>query len=802
MKKSKFITDFKDIPAPRQKMPELPLEERQRNFKEVELGFTEEIAVKEAKRCLSCRRCIGCGLCLAECDQKAIEYDQSPETTKLKVDAIILAPGFDEFDPNRKKELGYGKCFNVITSIEFERILSPTGPYGGVMMRPFDGEIPKRIAFVQCVGSREEMLGANFCSNLCCMQSLKEALTARERNPELEVKIFHRGIRPFGKGSEGYYQKTLKQEKIEFVGAEVTGLEEDSGTGNVTLSYSNNGQASKEEFELVVLAVGLHSSDSARSLSRSTRIRLNKYGFGSTSPLSPLESTEPGVFVAGGFNGPTDLSGAVTQGSAAAGKVAGMLSSKRGEIPTQVKEVKRAAEASRIGVFFCQYGSRSGKKIDLEKLKKVAGSLPQVEYVGESLFFCLKFGREEIAKTIADKKLNGVIIAPCYPATHTALFENITGGAKVEVIALGSLSHNGGEAEIKETFEIAIANLKSPREAEVKPVAPVALIIGGGLSGMTAAIDIAKQGFEVHLLEKEKELGGWFRDREYLLGDGLQERFQSLLAGVGENEKIHIHLNSKLANVDGEPGGFKSTISENGKKTTVESGVIIVATGAEDYEPREFLYGEDKRVITQTELEERLQKGEVSANNVVMIQCVGSRNDKHPYCSRDCCLRAIENSLKIKNLKPESEIHILHRDIRVYDFAEDVYSEALESGVRFIRMEAEPSVKNGKDLTVTVGDVDNQKELRLSPELVVLSTGIVPPAENPHLAELLGVSVDSDGFFQEAETKLRPVEFERQGLFLCGLAHSPMSTGEGVAQATAVAGKAGLILSGGKGKSQ
>jgi len=802
MKKSKFITDFKDIPTPRQKMPELPLDERQLNFKEVELGFSEEIAVREAKRCLSCRRCIGCGLCLAECDQKAIEYDQSPETMKLKVDAIILAPGFDEFDPNRKKELGYGKCFNVITSIEFERILSPTGPYGGVMMRPFDGEIPKRIAFIQCVGSREEMLGANFCSNLCCMQSLKEAQTACERIPELEVKIFHKGIRPFGKGSEGYYQKTLEQEKIEFVGAEVTGLEENSGTGNVTLSYSNNGQASKEEFELVVLAVGLHSSDSARSLSRSTRIRLNKYGFGSTSSLSPVESTEPGIFMAGGFNAPTDLSGAVTQGSAAAGKVAGMLSSKRGEIPTQVKELTQAAEASRIGVFFCQYGSRSGKKIDLQRLKKVAGSLPQVEYVGESLFFCLKFGREEIAKTIADNKLNGVIIAPCYPATHTALFENITGGAKVEVIALGSLSHNGDEAEIKETFEIAIANLKSPREVEVKPVAPVALIIGGGLSGMTAAIDIAKQGFEVHLLEKEKELGGWFRDKEYLLGEGLQERFQSLLAGVGENEKIQIHLNSKLANVDGEPGGFKSTISENGKKTTVESGVIIVATGAEEYRPGEFLYGEDKRVITQTELEERLQKGEVSANNVVMIQCVGSRNDKHPYCSRDCCLRAIENSLKIKNLKPESEIHILHRDIRVYDFAEDVYSEALESGVRFIRMEAEPSVKNGKDLTVTVGDVDNQKELRLSPELLVLSTGIVPPAENPHLTELLGVSVDSDGFFQEAETKLRPVEFERQGLFLCGLAHSPMSTGEGVAQATAVAGKAGLILSGGKGKSQ
>jgi len=319
---------------------------------------------------------------------------------------------------------------------------------------------------------------------------------------------------------------------------------------------------------------------------------------------------------------------------------------------------------------------------------------------------------------------------------------------------------------------------------------------------MTAAIDIAKQGFEVHLLEKEKELGGWFRDREYLLTEGLQERFQSLLAGVGENEKIQIHLNSKLANVDGEPGGFKSTISENGKKTTVESGVIIVATGAEEYRPGEFLYGEDKRVITQTELEERLQKGELSAQNVVMIQCVGSRNDQHPYCSRDCCRRAIENSLKIKNLKPKTEIYILHRDIRVYDFSEDLYSEALENGVQFIKVGTDIAVRDEDGVTITVVDVDNQKELRLSPELLVLSTGIVPPAENPHLAELLGVSVDSDGFFQEAETKLRPVEFERQGLFLCGLAHSPMSTGEGVAQATAVAGKAGLILSGGKGKSQ
>ena len=802
MKKSKFITDFKDIPAPRQKMPELPLGERQLNFKEVELGFTEEIAVKEAKRCLSCRRCIGCGLCLAECDQKAIEYDQSPESIKLNVDSIILAPGFDEFDPNRKRELGYGKCFNVVSSIEFERILSPTGPYGGLIMRPFDGEIPKRIAFVQCVGSREEMLGANFCSNLCCMQSLKEALTACERIPELEVKILHRGIRPFGKGSESYYQKALKQEKIEFAGAEISGVEENPESGNVTLSYSNNGQAQKEEFDLVVLAVGLHSSNSARSLSRSTRIRLNKYSFGSTTALSPVESTESGIFMAGGFNAPTDLSGAVTQGSAAAAKVAGMISSKRGKTPSPPGGEKQTVEVPRVGVFFCQYGARTGGDIDLERLKRVASQLPEVEYIGESLFLCLKFGREEIQNRVVDKKLNRIIVSPCYRQTHTALFENIAGEVGVEIIDIEELNEMEGDAQVKEKLEVALANLKSPREAEVKPVAPAALVIGGGLCGMTAALDIANQGYEVHLLEKGKELGGWLQDRQYLLGEELQDRFQGLLTGVSENEKIHIHLNSKLENVDGELGEFKSTVSQNGKKTMVESGVIIVATGAEDYEPREFLYGKHKRVITQTELEERLHRGEVSASSVVMIQCVGSRNVEHPYCSRDCCRRAIENCLKIKNLKPKTEIYILHRDIRVYDFSEDVYSEALENGVQFITVGTDIAVRDEDGVTITVVDVDSQKEVRLKPELVVLSAGIVPPAGNPDLAAILGVSADSDGFFQEAEAKFRPVEFEREGIFMCGLAYSPMSTGDCVAQATAVAGKSGLVLLKGNGKAK
>jgi heterodisulfide reductase subunit A len=797
MKKSKFITDFNDIPTPRQKMPELPSQERELNFKEVELGFTEEMAVKEAKRCLSCRRCIGCGLCLAECDQKAIEYDQSPESIKLDVDSIILAPGFDEFDANRKKELGYGKCFNVVTSIEFERILSPTGPYGGVILRPSDGEIPQKVAFIQCVGSRDEMLGANFCSNLCCMQSLKEALTIQERIPDSRVTIFHKGIRPFGKSSESYYRRVVEQETIELVGAEITALDEDAGTGSVTLKYSNNGQDSEDQFDLVVLAVGLHSSASAQSLSRSTRIRLNKYSFGASSPLSPVESTEQGVFLAGGFAAPTDLSGAVTQGSAAAAKVAGILSSKRGKTLSSPGEEKQTVEVPRVGVFFCQYGAKTGGDIDLERLKKVASQLPEVEYIGESLFLCLKFGREEIQNRIADKKLNAIIVAPCYRDTHRDLFDAIAGETGVEILDIKDLSGLKDETQVKERFEASLAKIKSPEKTEVKPVTPAALVIGGGLSGMTAAFDIANQGFEVYLLEKEKTLGGWFRDKEYLLGGDLKERFDNLIANVTESEKIHLHFTTELKGVDGEVGSFKSSFSEDGREVTVECGVVVVATGAEEYKPGELLYGKDERVITQSELEQRLARGETPAGSIVMIQCVGSRDDRHPYCSRDCCRQAVENSVKIKNLRPEAEVSVLHRDIRVYGLSEDIYSEALERGVRFIKSEALPSVRNEGGLTVTAFEVDKGEEVQLKPELVVLSTGVVPPQGNRNLAEILGVPVDSDGFFEEAEAKLRPVELRRQGMFVCGLAHSPVSMMEGVAQATAVAGKAGLILLGG-----
>ena len=614
MKKKKFIPEFPDIPTKRQKMPHLSIEERRLNFREVELGFTEEQAIAEARRCLSCRRCIGCGLCLAECDRKAIIYDESPQTIKLSVGAIILTPGFDEFDANRKRALGYGKFLNVITSIEFERIMSPTGPYGGIIMRPYDGEIPSRIAFIQCVGSREEEIGANYCSNVCCMQALKQAISARERIPGLMVKVFHRDIRPYGKGSEAYYLRAKDELGIEFLKAEVTGVGED-GRGNISLKYTANGQEAREDFDLVVLSVGLQAPRDARAISRATRVRLNKYGFCLTSPFSPVAATERGVFVAGAFSSPKGICQSVVHASAAAGKVAGLLSGKRGEIASREHRNRASRERrERVGVFLCQYGLETNGGLKAEELKGFLSAFPQAEYAGEALFLCLKLGKEGIQRAIKEEGLTRVVILPCYRKTHLSLFQGVfsesgLSNGQVEIVDFSEEGKVDGE-KAKRLLEEAIIREKTFQPSmKFRKVTPSALVLGGGISGMTAALDIAGQGFEVHLVEKAGELGGNLRKMRYsLLEEDPQNKLNALVAAVEENERIRIYKNSTFLRIEGEVGEFQSLISNNGKEERIEHGVLVLATGGLEYRPTGYLYGKDERVITQRELEEQLSR--------------------------------------------------------------------------------------------------------------------------------------------------------------------------------------------------
>ncbi|MFQ6093023.1 MAG: FAD-dependent oxidoreductase [bacterium] len=805
MKKPKFIPEFKDIPTKRAKMPELSLEERRLNFKEVELGLTEEMAVAEAKRCLSCRRCIGCGLCLAECDQKAIVYDESPATIQLQVGAVILAPGFDEFDANRKSEFGYGRSFNVITSIEFERILSPTGPYGGVVMRPFDGEIPRRIAFVQCVGSREEGIGANYCSNVCCTYALKEAIVAHERIEGLSVTFFHRDIRPLTKGSEEYYRKAKDDLGVEFVRADVTDIKENKESGTVTIAYSDNGTSLSEEFDLVVLSVGLQAPSTARSLSRRTRIKLNKYNFCLVNPFAPLNTSREGVYVAGAFCGPKDISESIAQASGAAGKVAAL--SPKGIVPPQQEEQGAKPlknEKAMIGVFLCQYGAQTQGNIDLGALKTHSQKLPDVTCVGETLYGCLPFGREEITKAVREAGVNKIVIVPCYSKSHQQQFEEMAQevGLASDEVTIVDFDKDSMNIELaKEEITKAVERVRTgeARRKEHPSTVPTVLVLGGGLAGMTAALDVAEQGFDVHLVDKSERLGGNIQGLKYHLGEEDPiEQAKTLVEKVEAHEKIHVHTKSLLKEFEGEIGHFKTVISSDGKDVTVDHGVLIVATGADLSTPKDHLYGKDKRIVTQIELETLLSplSSDIShLASVVMIQCVGSRNKEHPYCSRICCAEAIKNTLKIKEIAPQAQVTILHRDMRAYGFEEDFLTEAEESGVQFIRMDGPPEVSDKDGLTVSVADRSTKKLVALKADIVVLSTGIVPSEGNPELAQLLGVPLDSNGFFKEADSKLRPVETDRDGIFICGLAHSPQSISETLSQASAAAGKAGLILS-------
>ncbi len=659
MKRDKHIPAFPDIPKARAKMGALSLDERKGNFNEVELGFTEEQAIAEAKRCLSCRRCIGCGLCLAECNPDAIKYDQLEETITLDVDAVVLTPGYEEFDAGRKRDLGYRQCQNVITTIELERILDPDGPYGGVVMRPYDGMVPDSVAFVQCVGSREEMIGANYCSNVCCMTAMKEAVALKEKDGGVAVKVFFRDVRPLGKDSEHYYLRARDEHGVEFVKSLVTKVEEQPETHNLVLHYTQNGQERQEEFSLVVLSVGLAAPRTVRSLRGALGVRLNKYNFCTTSPFAPLGSSKEGIFVAGAFSGPKDMAQSVSQASGAA--------------------------------------------------------------------------------------LHAAAIA----------------------------ANHAGEG--------------SPEAA---------LVIGGGVSGLTAALGLASRGIAVHLVEASEELGGRAQALRGVVGsENPQEDLQALVEKVQGHKRITVHTGARVTAFSGDGGGFSSTISRNGQTEEVAHGAVVVAAGGKDYSPDEYGYGQTEGVLTQAEFGELLAKGEMPYGKVVMIQCVGSRNKEHPWCSRVCCVDALQNALGAKGIKGDAEITILHRDVRVYGFEEDVLTDAQDAGVRFVRMDAAPTVSAEGGLKVSVRDRDSGEDVTLEADAVVLSTGIVPSEGNRELAELLGVTLSEDGFFNEAHPTLRPVEAEKEGIFLCGLALSPQTVEECISQAAGAAGRAATYLS-------
>lgn len=757
-------------------------------------------------------RCIGCGICASACPANAVDYNQKPKEMEIKVGSIILTPGGKLADAVRREEYGFGLYPNVITSIQFERLLSATGPFEGHVVRA-DGKVPKKIAILQCVCSRDAKTNP-YCSSVCCTYATKHAIIAKEHIPDAEIHIFAMDVRTFGKGFEEYANRAKEEFGVTFHKARVS-VVLPKKNGNLIVRYEKDGRTHEEEFDLVVLSVGFEPPEDMKRYAEILGIDLNEYGFVETDTFNPIATSRPGVFVAGVACEPKDIPESVAQASGAAAKASSIIASERGKLVTKKEyppERDVTGEPPRIGVFVCHCGINIASVVDVEKVAEFAKTLDDVVYADHLLFTCSADAQEKIKQAIRDYNLNRIVVAACTPRTHEQLFRNTLREAGlnpylfefVNIREQCSWVHEDKEKATEKAMDLVAAGVAKARLLEPLPYIEVnvtkrALVIGGGLAGMTAALEFANQGIETYLIEKESELGGNLKHIFYTIdGRDAQKLLRELVERVESNPLIKVFKNAKIESVEGFVGNFTTRILAERGTEEIKHGVIVVATGAKEYKPKEFLYGQHPRVITQVELEAMLVNDNVP-NDVIMIQCVGSRNEERPYCSRICCQTAIKNALKIKEKKPDANVIILYRDIRTYGFLEKYYEEAAKKGVVFVRYDENnpPKVFKGENGNPVVEFYDEilKDTVIVEPEFVVLSAATIPNEDNEEISKMLKIPLDANGFFLEAHPKLRPVDFASEGIYLAGIAHSPRLIPETISLACAAVSRAMTVLS-------
>ncbi len=824
--------------APRQKMAHIPNDKRKGNFSEVELGFTREEALKEAERCLNCGICSECMQCVAACKAGAIDHSCTEKIDEINVGSVILSPGFDEFRTDAEylsqsgytsliSQYGYSKYPNVLTSIEFERILSASGPYEGHLLRPSDKKPPKKIAWIQCIGSRDEACDSGYCSSVCCMYAIKEAVIAKEHSPTpLDVTIFYMDMRTYGKDFDKYYERARDEHGIHFVRSKVYGISEPNGNGNLAVRYAEEGGAVRtDEFDMVTLSVGLKPRKTAVELAGRLGIDLNHYNFCKTDGFTPVNTSRDGIYVCGAFQGPKDIPETVMQASGAAAASAALLSEARGTLVQKKAfppEKIITGDPPRIGVFVCHCGINIGGVVNVAEVKKYAATLPNVAYVEENMYTCSQDTQEAIKEKIEKHRLNRVVVASCSPRTHEPLFQETIQeqGLNKYLFEMANIRDQcswvhqkepaNATQKAKDLVRMAVAKtrLAQPLQQISLKTTPVALVMGGGISGMVSALNLADQGFEVHLVEKGMTLGGMAKKIHFTLeGGDVQAYLKELIEKVTHHPKIQVYLRAAIAETSGYIGNFVTKISFGTKKEVkeVKHGAVVIATGADEAKTADFLYKKHRGVVSLLELESEIAKQSKKVKDcqtLVMIQCAGSRDKDRPYCSRVCCSDAVKNALLLKELNPQMQIYVLYRDMRTYGLKEDFYRKARQKGVLFIHYEADtkPEIVPVKDgakevLRVTVQEPLLGEKIVIDADLVSLALGAEAPAFNKELSQYFKVPLNQDGFFLEAHMKLRPVEFATDGVFMCGLAHSPKFIEESIAQAQAAASRAGAVLS-------
>jgi heterodisulfide reductase subunit A-like polyferredoxin len=804
------------IQQPRLEPRLLPMEERVTSFREVVLGYTEHQARAEAQRCLQCGICSECLACVEACGVDAIDHEMVAQEETLEVGAVILAPGYQAYQAELSEEYGLGRYPNVVTALQYERLLSASGPTGGHILRPSDSQHPKRIAFLQCIGSRDQ--NHDYCSAVCCMYATKEAIMTKEHHPDTDIHIFMMDMRAFSKGYWGYYQRSHQDYGVEYIRSRVSSLVEDPDTKNLSIQYLDpEGNPQKEQFDLVVLSVGMEISESVRDLANQLGIEVDQHGFCKTVQFNPIKSSRPGIYVAGPFSEPKDIPESVVEASGAASAAAAHIAESRfslsvaKEYPPE-KEIDQ--EDPRVGVFVCHCGSNIAGYLDVEVVAEYAKQLPCVVHAETNLYACSQDSIGHITEQVEEHDLNRVVVASCTPLTHQPIFQDSIRAAGLNPYLfemanirnqcswVHSKDRKTATEKAKELVSMSVARAAQlqPQQTIEVPVTSSALVVGGGAAGMQSSISLAQQGFQVDLIEMTDRLGGNLNLISVPSnGTDPQIAAKKLIDRVESFEEITVHLNSKVVGTSGFKGNFATTIeNSDGLRSELKHGATILAVGGEEYRGPEYGYGSNDRIVTQQEFEDILtnqpdRNGKI--NSLVMIQCIGPAEE---YCSRICCSVALKNALVSLDHNPDSQVTIIYRDIRTYGFKERLYTKARDRGVVFVRYDDtnKPEVKTqGEKPVVKAWDPVLQQGLVLEPDLLVLSMPVVPREETRRLAAQFKTPFDAEGFLLEAHVKLRPVDFSTDGVFMAGMAHYPKMLDESLIQAQAAASRAARILS-------
>lgn len=777
------------------------------------------------KYCIDPTQCIKltkdkCGNCAKVCPTGAIEYDQKEKDVTLSVGSVVLATGFKPFDPSIFDTYQYSKFPNVVTALEFERILSASGPTKGhLITRSKDHEEPKKIAWFQCIGSRDMNRCDNgHCSSVCCMYATKEAIMAKEHNGDaLDCAIFYMDMRTPGKDFEVYYDNA-KKKGIRFIKSRVHTVNPLPDSGSLEVRYvTETGQMDTEIFDMIVLSIGLEASPDSIALAKKLNIDLTRSNFAKTTSFEPVTTSRPGIYVCGAFQGPKDIPESIVDASAAAAAAGESIASARNTLTKKAEEIIETnvrGERPKIGVFVCSCGTNIAGTVDVAKVTEYAKTLPYVEFVANNLFSCSQDTQDKISEIIKEKNLNRVVVAACTPKTHEGLFQEtlLAAGLNKYLFEMANIRNHDSWVHKDEPdratekamdlirMSVAKVALFQPLEEAELQVNQVAMVLGGGISGMSTALSLSKQGYKSHIVERSDCLGGQaVKLFQTAKGESIQAKLAELISEVNSDSNITVHLNTALTDVQGFVGNFESTLTTNGKAEVLKHGVAVMATGAYPYQPVEYSYGTDPRIVTSQELDKKFIENDPSIKGLksaVFIQCVGSRNPERPYCSRLCCTHSIDNAIELKKRNPDMNVYVLYRDIRTYGEREYLYKEAREMGIIFIRHSLDNlpqlSIDNGK---ITIKTVDHvlHRPLEIEADLVSLATAILPYRDET-VAQFFKLPMNDNGFFVERHAKLGPSEFATDGVFLCGMAHYPKPIDEAVSQAKAAASRAITLL--------